>query len=485
MDRKDQAPIHILLVCFPAQGLINPMLRLGKRLAANEGLLITFTTIENLGKEMRRSNHDITDQPTPVGHGFMRFEFFDDGLPADDLRRTQYDFYMTQLELAGKESLHKLIKKQSIDGRPVSCIINNPFLPWACDIGEDLGIPCSTLWVQSCALFATYYHYFHKTVPFPTEAEPEIDVLLPSMPALKHDEIASFLHPTRGSYKVIGQAILGQFKNLSKSFCVLADTFEELEHEIIQEMSMLCPIKAIGPLFKDPKGATIKSTIRADVMKADDDCMEWLDSKPLASVVYISFGTVIYLKQEQVDEIAHALLSSTISFLWVVKPPSKDSGLKVHDLPDRFVKETRGRGKVVKWSPQEKVLAHPSVMCFLTHCGWNSSMEALTSGVPVVTFPQWGDQVTNAKFLVDVFGVGVRLCRGEMEDRVISWEEVKKSLMEVMNGTEKAAELKRNALKWKMAAEAAANEGGSSNRNISEFLDEIRKKSLCVSSTSF
>ncbi|XP_062104311.1 putative UDP-glucose glucosyltransferase [Humulus lupulus] len=476
------SPIHVLLVCFPAQGLINPMLRLGKHLAENEALVITFTTIDNMGKEMRRSNSDITVQPTPLGHGFIRFEFFDDGLNEDDPRRTQYDFYMTQLEHAGKESLHKLIKKQANEGRPVSCIINNPFLAWVCDVGGDLGIPCATLWVQSCALFSTFYHYFHQTVPFPTEAEPEIDVKLPGMPVLKYDEISSFLHPNKGSYKVIGLAILEQFKSLSKSFCVLVDTYEELEHDIIQEMSKLCPIMPVGPLCKDPKGAVLKNTVRADLMKADEDCMEWLNTMGPASVVYISFGSIVYLKQEQVDEIAHALLNSCISFLWVMKPPSNDSGLKHHVLPGGFLEETAGRGKVVKWSPQEKVLAHPSVMCFLTHCGWNSSMEALTSGVPVLTFPQWGDQVTNAKFLVDVFGVGVRLSRGEIENRVVLREEVEKCLTEVMFSTDKAVELKRNALKWTMAAEAAVAEGGSSNQNIRYFLEEICKRS-CVSST--
>ena len=103
-------------------------------------------------------------------------------------------------------------------------------------------------------------------------------------------------------------------------------------------------------------------------------------------------------------------------------------------------------------------------------------MEALTSGMPVVAFPQWGDQVTDAKFLCDVFGVGLRLCRGEHEDRVIPREEVEKCLREATSGP-KAAELKKNALKWKAAAERAIVEGGSSDQNLQAFVDEIRKRS--------
>lgn len=136
-------------------------------------------------------------------------------------------------------------------------------------------------------------------------------------------------------------------------------------------------------------------------------------------------------------------------------------------------------GKVVQWSPQEQVLAHPSVACFVTHCGWNSTMESLTSGMPVVAFPQWGDQVTDAVYLVDVFKTGVRMCRGEAENRVIPREEVEKCLLEAISGP-KAEEMKKNALKWKEVAEAAVAEGGSSDRNLQEFVDEVGRRSVGV-----
>ena len=141
------------------------------------------------------------------------------------------------------------------------------------------------------------------------------------------------------------------------------------------------------------------------------------------------------------------------------------------------MEEAGERGKVVQWSPQEQVLSHPSVACFMTHCGWNSSVEAVSSGVPVVTFPQWGDQLTNAKFLVDVFGVGLRLSRGVGEDRLIKRDEIKKCLKEAMEGP-KAVEIRQNALERQIAAEKAVAPGGSSDRNIKYFIDEIRKRSL-------
>ncbi|KAH7518044.1 putative UDP-glucose glucosyltransferase [Ziziphus jujuba] len=466
-----QPPIHLFLVCFPAQGHINPMLRLAKRLAA-KGLLITFSTTEHAGKDIRQANNIIDDQLTPVGNGFIRFEFFEDDCIEDDPKRRDLDFYVPQLELKGKEFLPETIKRHEKEGRPVFCFVNNPFIPWVCDVAEDLGIPCATLWIQSCAVFSCYYHYFHKTVPFPSELDPSVDVQLPNLPLLEYDEIPSFLHPS-SPYKILGTAILGQFKNLSKSFCVLADTFDELEHEIIEGMSKFCKVKTVGPLFKNPKASV--SNIRGDMLKADD-CLDWLDSKSPGSVVYISFGTIAYIKQEQVEEIAYGLLNSGVSFLWVMKPPDVAFGYDLHVLPDGFMEKIGTRGKIVQWCPQEQVLAHPSVACFLTHCGWNSTVEALTSGVPVLAYPQWGDQVTNAKFLVDVYGVGVRLCRGEAENKVIPRDVIGKALVEATVG-KRAVELKENATRWKKAAEEAVAEGGSSDRNIQDFVEEIRKRS--------
>nr|AUI41123.1 uridine 5'-diphospho-glucosyltransferase 9 [Rhodiola rosea] len=469
--------VHVFLVSFPGQGHVNPLLRLGKRLAS-KGLLVTFTTPESIGHQMRKANKIVDGQPNPVGDGFLRFEFFEDGWDEHEVKRQDLDLYLPQLELVGKVVIPQMIKRNAEAGRPVSCLINNPFIPWVSDVAESLGLPSAMLWVQSAACFSAYYHYSKNLVPFPSETDPEIDVQLPNMPLLKYDEVPSFLHPTT-PYPFLRRAIMGQYNNLEKPFCVLMDTFDELEHDVIEFMSKFVPIRPVGPLFKNPKAP---AAVRGDFMQADD-CIGWLDAKPPGSVVYISFGSVVYLQQEQVDEIAQGLLSSKVGFLWVMKPPHPDAGLELLKLPEGFLEEAGDRGKVVQWSPQEQVLAHPSVAAFVTHCGWNSTMEALTSGMPVIAFPQWGDQVTDAKYLVDEFKVGVRMCRGEAENRVVSREEVRKCLEEATVG-EKAAEMKANAAKWKKAATEAFTEGGSSDRNLQAFVDDVRRKSLEIGKKS-
>ena len=469
-----EAPIHVLMVSYPGQGHVNPLLRLAKFLAA-KGFFVTFSTAERAGKLMRTANHISHKSVTPVGEGFLKFDFFEDGYITDDdgdgsKMRIPSD-YSAQIEHFGRQYVSQVIKEHAETHHPISCIINNPFVPWVCDVAADHAIPSAMLWIQSAAVFTAYYTYFHKLVTFPSHADPYLDVQLPGV-VLKYNEVPDFLHPF-SPYQFLGTVILEQFKNLSKPFCVLVDSFEELEGDHINYLSKFVHVRSIGPLFKIPT-ATDASDIRGDFFKVDD-CIEWLNSRAAASVVYISFGSIVSWTQEQVTEIAHGLLESGVSFLWVLKPPAKEFGIPPYVLPDGFLEETRERGKVVQWSQQEEVLAHPSVACFVTHCGWNSSMEGVTLGVPMVTFPAWGDQVTNAKFLVDVYGVGIKLGYGQAENKVVSRDEVKKCLLEATKGP-KAEELKQKALKWKTAAEAAVAADGSSARNLDAFLKDIEKR---------
>nr|UHH90554.1 UDP-glycosyltransferase [Nicotiana benthamiana] len=473
---SEGAQVHVFLVSFPGQGHVNPLLRLGKRLAA-KGIFVTFSAPESCGSEMKKSNPKIaTSEPIPYGNGMMRFEFFDDDWDHSKPNENGLDSYLQHLELTGKKILPKMIKKYEEQGRPISCLINNPFIPWVCDIAENLGIPSAMLWIQSAASFSAYYHYYNNLVPFPSNSQPEIDVQLPYMPLLKYDEIPSFLHPST-PYDFLKRAILGQYKNLSKLSFLLMETFQELELDVVNYLvSKNIPIKTVGPLFKYPKLVTsISDDVQGDFMKVDENCINWLDKKSSSSVVYISFGSIVILKKEQGEEIAYGLLNSGVNFLWVIKPPTKVPNFEPFVLPNGYLEKVGDRGKIVQWCPQEQVLAHPSVACFVTHCGWNSTMEALSSGMPVLAFPQWGDQVTDAKYLVDIFKVGLRLCRGEAENKIIPREEVEKCVREVISGL-KAAETKDNALKWKKVAEEAVADGGSSERNLQDFVDYVRSE---------
>ena len=189
-------------------------------------------------------------------------------------------------------------------------------------------------------------------------------------------------------------------------------------------------------------------------------CMNWLEEKPNGSVVYVSFGSLAVLSVEQMQELAWGLRETNFHFLWVVRDTEESK------LPNGFLEETCENGLVVSWCPQLEVLAHKAIGCFVTHCGWNSTLEALSLGVPMVAVPQWSDQTTNAKFIADVWGAGIR-ARGD-ESGTVRREEIERCVREVVEGA-RGKEMKRNATKWRGLAREAVDEGGSSDRNIDEF----------------
>ncbi|XP_065864440.1 UDP-glycosyltransferase 74E2-like [Euphorbia lathyris] len=171
------------------------------------------------------------------------------------------------------------------------------------------------------------------------------------------------------------------------------------------------------------------------------------------------------MSENQMEEIASGLKSSNHYFLWIVR----ESEFKT--LPSNFVEETSEKGLVVSWCHQLEVLSHKSIGCFVTHCGWNSTMESLSLGVPMVGMPQWSDQTTNAKFIADVWEVGVRV-KIDGEERMVKKEEIERCIREVMEG-EKSKEIRKNSEKWKKLAKEAIDEGGTSDRNIQEFVAKM------------
>ena len=191
----------------------------------------------------------------------------------------------------------------------------------------------------------------------------------------------------------------------------------------------------------------------------------WLDGRPPRSVVYASFGSVSAPAAVQMAEVAEGLYNCGKPFLWVVRAS------EAAKIPEDFAGRAKERGLIVTWSPQLEVLAHPAVGCFVTHCGWNSTTEALSAGVPMVAMPQWSDQPMNAKYIEDVWRVGVRVRPDE--EGVVRKEEVERRVREVMDG-ERSSEYRRNAAGWKEKAKRAVSEGGSSDNNIVEFLGKLR-----------
>lgn len=240
-------------------------------------------------------------------------------------------------------------------------------------------------------------------------------------------------------------------------------------------MSKLWAVRTIGPtvpsVYLDKRVAD-DSAYGFNLYNPNSDaCMTWLNRKETGSVVYVSFGSAASLSAEQMAEMAEALRQmGNKYFLWVVKPSEESK------LPSNFIEEeaTGEKGLVVRWCPQLEVLAHPGVGCFISHCGWNSTAEAISFGVPVVAMPQFLDQMTNAYLVEEVWGVGVRAKADEKG--VATREEIGRCIEEVMNGGEKGKEMKKNGIRWKELAGEAIGEGGTSDKNIDEIIAGIVAK---------
>ncbi|XXG78673.1 hypothetical protein AAC387_Pa08g2571 [Persea americana] len=475
--------VHLLLVTFPAQGHLNPALQFAKRLV-RAGPRVTFATAISAHRRMVKP-------PSLPGLSYATFsDGYDDGFSHQD----DPAHYMAQIKQVGSRTLADLVQSLARDDRHVTCIIYNFLLPWAADVAGDLAIPSVVLWVQPASLFAIYSHYFngYDSIINTLNKDPSSTIELPGLPLLTPKDLPSFLLPSN-TYPfvlaVLGELIGSLDTKARPETRVLVNTFDALEPDALTAVDSLKLI-GIGPLvpsaFLDTTDES-DTTYGGDLVNNEKDYAEWLGSKPKRSVVYVSFGSLSTLPKRQMEEIYKGLVEIGRPFLWVIR--QDDKGTKTDTKSDTIDAKTDmdtdntdtetesgfwkdesemgGEGLIVPWCSQVEVLSHPSTGCFVTHCGWNSTSESLAMGVPMVCFPQWSDQTTNAKLVEDVWKIGVRVKVNE--DGVLEGGELKRCLEEVMGGEE----VRKNAEKWRVLAREAAGEGGSSDKNIRAFVKEI------------
>jgi len=211
-------------------------------------------------------------------------------------------------------------------------------------------------------------------------------------------------------------------------------------------------------------------------------CVRWLDTQPPASVVFLCFGSKGFVDRAQVGEVAAGLERAGHRFLWVLRGPPAAGSSNPTDadldatLPGGFLTRTRGRGLVwPAWAPQKEVLAHPAVGGFVTHCGWNSTLESLWFGVPMVPWPLYGEQHLNAFELVTAMGVAVPMksIDGGKVEPFVGAAELEQAVRGLMGGTEEGRKAREKAAGLKAACRKAVAEGGSSDAALRKLVSEI------------
>ncbi|XP_061351174.1 mogroside IE synthase-like [Gastrolobium bilobum] len=450
-ERKSHVA-HCLVLPYPLQGHINPMLQFSKRLV-QRGVKVTLANTVSIWNTI--SNINLTS---------IEIESISDGYDEGGLAAAgSIDVYKETFWRIGPQTLDQLLQKLANSNNPVDCVIHDAFLPWALDVAKSFGIQVAVFLTQACSVNNINFHAFKKFLELPLS---QTEILLPGLPKLAPKDLPSFLYKY-GSTPGYFDILLNQFSRIDKADWVLVNTFYELEPEVVDWLGKLWPLKTIGPslpsMFLDKRLKDDKDYDISIFSPNIEDWIKWLDDKPKDSVVYVSFGSLAGLSVEQTEELAWGLKDCGSYFIWVVRDSEKDK------LPKEFL-DTSEKGLIVTWCHQLQVLTHEAVGCFVTHCGWNSTLEALCVGVPVIAMPVWTDQITNAKLIIDVWKMGLKAVVDEKE--IVRRETIKDCIKEIMEN-EKGNEIKNNAIKWKKLAKNAIDEGGSSDKNIAEFVAKL------------
>lgn len=268
------------------------------------------------------------------------------------------------------------------------------------------------------------------------------------------------------------QTIKTETRRSTRARALILNTFEALEGQILYQIRKYCPILfSVGPLHAHLKSrlesqSADNSTAAGSFWEEDCSCIKWLDSQPSKSVIYVSFGSATILTRNELMEFWYGLVNSGVRFLWVMRPDSITGNDGEQQIPAEVEEGTRERGYMVGWAPQEEVLDHPAVGGFLTHCGWNSTLESVFAGVPMICWPYFADQTINSRFVSEVWKLGLDM--KDTCDRAV----IEKVVRDVM--VDRKDEFLKKADEMAKMARNSISEGGSSFCNLEKLIEFIR-----------
>ncbi|XP_051203439.1 UDP-glycosyltransferase 75C1-like [Lolium perenne] len=475
MESRGRAPVpHLLFVTSPMQGHINPVRRLAARVAAADARVTISTAVS--GHRRMFPSLASPDEEAVDAAGLLHVPFsdgYDEGFDREvhDIRS-----FAARSRAAGCETLAGVVARLAERGRPVTCIVYTFLVGWVPEVARACGIPAALFWIQPAAVFAVYYHYFHGhgAVLATCANDPTCDavVRLPGMPPLKSralPTIVSLTSPQQQGYPVLG-TLRDLFLALDadRPTKVLVNTFDALEPEALRAVPGL-ELVAVGPVVPDI-GASPSSTDLSLCDDGSDAYMEWLDTQVARSVVYVSFGTIFTASKRQELETFQGLKATGRPYLGVLRKVAEEGAALDGGSGGGGAADGR-QGMVVERCDQARVLSHPAVGCFVTHCGWNSALESIASGVPIVAVPQWTDQPTVAWLVEDCAGVGVRV---EVDDEGVAERgEIQRCVETVMGDGDAAVEIRASAMTWMEQAKEAIAAGGVLERNLQAFVSGL------------
>ncbi|KAL6615598.1 hypothetical protein ACP70R_037868 [Stipagrostis hirtigluma subsp. patula] len=477
MGQEAMSPAHVVLLASPGAGHVLPVAELARRVVAHDaGFTATVVTYANFSSADHSST--LASLPPSVSTAVLPEVPLDD-LPADARVETRI-FTVVKRALP---DLRDLLRSMIASSSGVAAFVPDLLCPWALEVAMELGVPGYLFSTTNLMALSTMLHLPEldriTTCEFRDLPEP---VRLPGcVPLRGADHLDPVQDRTNPAYQLMVE--LGQKHLLADGFIV--NTFDAMEHETLVAFKELSdkgvypPAYAVGPFVRPRSGGEV----------AKHSCLRWLDEQPDRSVLYVCFGSGGTLSTEQTTELAAGLEASEQRFLWVVRfPGDKDVsasylGTAGHGgddplcyLPEGFVERTKGVGLCVpRWAPQVEILRHRAVGGFLSHCGWNSTLEAVAAGVPTLAWPLYAEQRMNAVMLSERAGLALRPRASSGENGVVvPREEVAAVVTELMAG-EKGAAAREKARELREAAEKAWAPDGPSREAFEAVAGKWKK----------
>ncbi|CAN6705142.1 unnamed protein product [Malus baccata var. baccata] len=438
---------RLLLFPLPLQGHINPMLELANILHL-KGFSITII-------------HTHFNSLNPSTYPHFTFHSIPDGLSESEAATKDLVLLLSLLNAKCIEPFRECLVRLLSDAseEPVACLISDVIHFFTESVADSLKIPRIVLRTGGASSFAVFaaFSLLREKGYLPLQ-ESRLEEPVMEFPPIKVKDLPLINRCITEEYS----KLVSGLSNGAKASCgVIFNTFEDLEEHALarinQELPNI-PVFPIGPFHK-----FYPTSSSSDLFSIDHSCISWLDTQAPKSVVYVSFGSIATMKEAEFSEIAWVLANSNQPFLWVVRPGLVQAS---EPFPSGFLETLNGRGHIVKWAPQKEVLAHPAIGAFWTHNGWNSTLESVCEGVPMICMPCFTDQMVNARFASDGWKVGLQfengMERGEIE------RTIRKLVVE-----KEGEEIRERALKLKEKANLCFKQGGSSYQSLDGLVKHI------------
>lgn len=377
-----------------------------------------------------------------------------------------------------QEPFEKLLQEIRPDA-----IISDSFMHWTSDSAAKFGIPRLVfLWVRYSGylpMCAFEELRLHKPYQSTADDQPFVIPNLPGNFTFLRSQVPTFeLEKEDKKDDPFTKWLLKMEISDERSYGTIFNSFYELEPDYVDHWRNGLGRKGwqVGPLFlsndENPEERSCRGKKSSDVA-AQDPCLAWLNSKPASSVVYVCFGSKVNFTSAQQHETAIGLEASDQDFIWVVR---QNKGDKEEWLPEGFEERVKPKGLLVRgWAPQLLILDHPAISAFVTHCGWNSTIEGICAGVPMVAWPVNAEQHYNEKLLVDVMKTGVSVGNKKwtlFASEGVSSETIATAVKDIMRG-KGVEEMRKRAKGYKERARKAVQPGGSSFCCMTDFIEEL------------